>query len=75
MRMREIYSGYIAALAEGDAEEDEVEKQRYADAEDDYPAVERTGGDAEEEESHAEFEQALVEEVKCYAKDTKLCWR
>lgn len=39
MQVVEVYGGDVAALADGDAEEDEVEEDGDCDAYDDYPAV------------------------------------
>jgi hypothetical protein len=54
-------------LADGDAHEDDVEEDGDADADDDDPTVQSAIRDAEEEERHREFKEALVEEVECDA--------
>lgn len=70
--MIKVNSGNVAALRYGDCEEDDVEEDRDGDADDDYPAVGRAIGDAEEEQSHGEFEEALVEQVHCDAENAEL---
>jgi hypothetical protein len=72
LRMVQVDGADVATLADGYTQEDEVEDDRNADTDDDDPAVESSVGNAEEEESHGEFEEALVEEVKCDAQDAKL---
>jgi hypothetical protein len=72
LRMVQVDGADVATLADGYTQEDEVEDYRNADTDDDDPAVESSVGNAEEEESHGEFEEALVEEVKCDAQDAKL---
>jgi hypothetical protein len=72
LRVVQVDCGDVAALGDGDGEEDEVEKEGDADASDDYPAVETAVGDAEEEEGHGEFEEALIEEVEGDAENAEL---
>lgn len=70
--MVQIDCGNVSALRYGDCEEGDVEEDGSAGAADDDPAVEGAVGYAEEEQSHAEFEEALVEEVHCDAEDAEL---
>lgn len=70
--MIEVDSGDVAALSYGDGEEGDVEEDGDAGTADDNPAVGGAIGNTEEEQSHAEFEEALIEEVHCDAEDAEL---
>lgn len=72
--MIEVDGVEVAALAEGDAQESEIEQDKNTNAGNDDPAMESAIRDAQKEERHAKFEEALVDEVRCNAQDTQLCF-
>lgn len=70
--MIQIDGGDVTALGDGNGEKGDVEEDGDAGAADDNPAMGGAIGNAEEEQSHAEFEEALIEEVHRDAEDAEL---